>query len=470
MENGSSNDLLSALIVIGGLVGSTLLALFFARRARAARRRLLDGADERKSIEKKSSNLLRELDQQPEAEDDAAGGPTDAPSAAGPEPATSGAAPPAGATTVTDAAPRSAARAALAIVEAEPSDLTARPSATAVPIERPRGAAGSTAPRLTIPITTATGDTAALARGLSRTRASWVKKLGGLFSGKKSIDPALVDDIERVLLTADIGIRTANLLLADLRASLSRKELADTAAVWRFLRQRTVEILNVPAPPFDIKRAKPFVLLMIGVNGTGKTTTIGKLAAKLRGRNKNVLLAAGDTFRAAAVEQLEVWASKTQSSIVRGKENADPSSVIFDAVKKAQTEGADVVIADTAGRLHTKSDLMDELQKVRRVVGKAMEGAPHETWLVLDSTSGQNAIAQAQIFTQAMQVTGLVLTKLDGTAKGGVIIGIADELKIPVRFIGVGEGVDDLRPFDAEEFATALFEDADKDAELTAAS
>jgi fused signal recognition particle receptor len=199
------------------------------------------------------------------------------------------------------------------------------------------------------------------------------------------------------------------------------------------------------------------VLLVVGVNGSGKTTTIGKLAAKLSSEGKRVLLAAGDTFRAAAAEQLEIWSGRSQATLVRGREGADPSSVIFDGVKRAVTEGFDVAIADTAGRLHTKTDLMQELQKIRRVIGKASAGAPHETWLVIDATSGQNAIAQAQIFTGDMSVTGIVLTKLDGTAKGGVILGIADQLKIPVRYVGVGERVEDLRRFDPEEFVEALF-------------
>jgi len=202
------------------------------------------------------------------------------------------------------------------------------------------------------------------------------------------------------------------------------------------------------------------VLLVIGVNGSGKTTTIGKLAAKLVADGKRVLLAAGDTFRAAATEQLEIWANRVGATLVRGKEGSDPSSVIFEGVKRGVSEGFDVVIADTAGRLHTKTDLMDELQKIRRVLGKAAPGAPHETWLVVDSTNGQNAIAQARIFTEAMQVSGIVLTKLDGTAKGGVVLGIADQLQIPVRYIGIGERVDDLRQFDAEEFVEALYQSA----------
>lgn len=303
-------------------------------------------------------------------------------------------------------------------------------------------------------------DAKALAPGLARTRAGWISRLGQVFSGKKEIDPALVEDIEKVLLTADIGVRTSQKLLEEIRSSLGRKELADPAAIWRHLRQRSIEFLRNEAPPVDFAKGKPFVLLTIGVNGSGKTTTIGKLASKLREEGKTVLLAAGDTFRAAAAEQLEIWGQRVGAQVVRGKEGGDPSSVIFDGIKRAIAEGVDVVIADTAGRLHTKANLMDELQKVRRVVGKALEGAPHETWLVIDSTSGQNAIAQAQIFTQAMSVTGIVLTKLDGTAKGGVILGIADQLGIPVRYIGVGERVEDLREFDAEEFVEALFEDS----------
>jgi fused signal recognition particle receptor len=300
-------------------------------------------------------------------------------------------------------------------------------------------------------------DAAALAPGLARTRSGWVSKIGELFAGRKELDPATVDEIEKILLTADIGVRTSQKLLEEIRTSLSRKDLKDSDAVWDFLRKRSAQILTLEAAPVDWSSATPFVLLVIGVNGSGKTTTIGKLASKLTQEGKKVMVAAGDTFRAAAVEQLEIWAKRTGAAIVRGKEGADPSSVIFDAVKRASTEGFDVVIADTAGRLHTKTDLMQELEKVRRVTGKAAAGAPHETWLVIDSTSGQNAIAQAQIFTKAMSVSGIVLTKLDGTAKGGVILGIADQLQIPVRYIGVGEKVDDLREFDADEFVEALY-------------
>jgi fused signal recognition particle receptor len=301
-------------------------------------------------------------------------------------------------------------------------------------------------------------DVGSLAPGLARTRSGWVSRLGQLFAGKREIDPALLDEVEKVLLTADIGVRTSDKLLQEMRASLSRKELNDPESAWAYLRRRTTQLLSWDAPPVRWEAAHPFVLLIIGVNGSGKTTTIGKLAAKLIGQGKKVLVGAGDTFRAAAAEQLEIWANRVGATVVRGKEGADPSSVLFDAVKRARLEGFDVVIADTAGRLHTKTDLMEELQKIRRVIGKATDGAPHETWLVIDSTNGQNAIAQAQIFTQAMSVSGIVLTKLDGTAKGGVILGIADQLQIPVRFVGIGERVEDLREFDADEFVDALYQ------------
>jgi fused signal recognition particle receptor len=303
-------------------------------------------------------------------------------------------------------------------------------------------------------------DATALVPGLARTRAGWVSRLGQIFAGRKELDPSVVDEIEKVLLTADIGVRTSAKLLEELRGALGKRELKEPSAVWGYLRRRTAEILSVNAPPLDLGAGRPFVVLIIGVNGSGKTTTIGKLAAKLKGQGKSVLLAAGDTFRAGAAEQLEVWGGRVGVAVVRGKEGADPSSVAFEAVKRAKAENIDVVIADTAGRLHTKINLMEELQKVRRVIGKAHEGAPHETWLVIDATNGQNAIAQAQIFTEAMAVTGIVLTKLDGTAKGGVILGIADQLRIPVRYIGIGERVEDLRDFDAEAFTVALLDEA----------
>jgi fused signal recognition particle receptor len=300
----------------------------------------------------------------------------------------------------------------------------------------------------------------ALRAGLEKTRGGFVSRIGGLL-GRKEIDAALVDQLEEILFTADIGARTSAKLFEAVKASLSRNELKDADAVWTVIRRESEEILEgaqAQAGPLDLGRGKPFVLLTIGVNGVGKTTTIGKLAAKWSSMGKKVILAAGDTFRAAATEQLEIWGQRVGSPVVKGKEGGDPSSVIFDAIKRGQAEGYDVVIADTAGRLHTKTDLMEELQKVRRVVQKAQPDAPHETFLVLDATNGQNAIAQATLFKQAMDITGIVLTKLDGTAKGGVILGICDELKVPVRFVGIGEKVDDLREFDAKEFVDALYQ------------
>ena len=298
---------------------------------------------------------------------------------------------------------------------------------------------------------------AELSDGLARTRGGFVARLGRLLS-KKKIDGEILGELEEVLLTADIGPRTAQKLFVTIQSALSRDELEDPEAVWTRLREESGRILSVDAAPVDWARARPFVLLVLGVNGVGKTTTIGKVAAKLVGSGKKVLLAAGDTFRAAATEQLEIWGQRAGAPVVKGKQGGDPSSVIFDAIKRAQAEDYDIVIADTAGRLHTKTDLMEELRKVGRVIQKAQPGAPHETWLVLDSTTGQNAIQQAKMFKEVMEVTGIVLTKLDGTAKGGVILGICDELEVPVRFIGIGESVDALREFDPVAFASALYE------------
>ncbi|HUS63002.1 MAG TPA: signal recognition particle-docking protein FtsY [Kofleriaceae bacterium] len=302
----------------------------------------------------------------------------------------------------------------------------------------------------------------ALKEGLAKTRGGFIARMAGLL-GKKQIDAGLIDQLEEILFTADIGAKTSAKLFEAVKSSLSRAELADADAVWRVIRKESEAILRQAgtAGPIDTTRAKPFVLLTIGVNGVGKTTTIGKLAAKWSGEGKRVILAAGDTFRAAATEQLEIWGQRANAPVVKGKEGGDPSSVIFDGVRRGEAEGYDIVIADTAGRLHTKTNLMEELQKVRRVLQKAMPTAPHETLLVLDATNGQNAIAQATLFKQAMDITGIVLTKLDGTAKGGVILGICDELKVPVRYVGIGEKVDDLRVFDPAEFVAALYDQTD---------
>ncbi|MCA9673961.1 MAG: signal recognition particle-docking protein FtsY, partial [Myxococcales bacterium] len=301
---------------------------------------------------------------------------------------------------------------------------------------------------------------AAYKAGLAKTRGGFVAKLGKLF-GKKKIDADVLEGLEEVLFTADIGPRAADRIFQDVKGNLSKDDLEDASKIWRQIRKTSATILDVGAPAVDVDAHHPFVLLTIGVNGVGKTTTIGKLAALLSRQGKKVLLAAGDTFRAAATEQLEIWGQRAGCPVVKGKSGGDPSSVIFEAIKRGVDEDYDVVICDTAGRLHTKVELMDELKKVRRVCEKAMPGSPHETWLVLDATTGQNAIQQAKTFKETMEITGLVLTKLDGSAKGGVVLGICDELKVPVRYIGVGEKVDDLRPFDPAAFVAALYDDAE---------
>jgi fused signal recognition particle receptor len=301
---------------------------------------------------------------------------------------------------------------------------------------------------------------AAYKAGLAKTRGGFVAKLGKLF-GKKQIDAATVDELEEVLFTADIGPRAADRIFQSVKSGLSKTDLENPHKIWKQIRKTSRDILALDAKPFDMNAHKPFVLLILGVNGVGKTTTIGKLASKWKEEGKKVLLAAGDTFRAAATEQLEEWAKRAGVEIVKGKSGGDPSSIIFDAIKKGTEEGYDIVICDTAGRLHSNSGLMDELKKLRRVSDKALSGAPHETWMVLDATTGQNAISQAKTFKADMEISGIVLTKLDGSAKGGVVLGICDELKVPVRFVGVGEKKEDLRPFDANAFVDALYADGE---------
>ncbi|HYG68569.1 MAG TPA: signal recognition particle-docking protein FtsY, partial [Anaeromyxobacteraceae bacterium] len=302
-----------------------------------------------------------------------------------------------------------------------------------------------------------------LAAGLEKTRGGFMARLNALFTGGATVDDRVLADLEEVLFTADIGVKTATNLLESAREKVKRREVSDPEKLKSALRTEIARIVSLDgkldgAAPLAFDGAKPWVIMVVGVNGSGKTTTVGKLAAKLQAGGRTVLLGAGDTFRAAAGEQLEVWASRVNAPIVRGKEGADPASVCFEAVQRGATEGVDVVICDTAGRLHTKTPLMEELKKVKRVIGKAVAGAPHEVLLVLDATNGQNAIAQARQFHEALGVTGIALTKLDGTAKGGVIIGICDELRIPVRFVGVGETVADLKPFQPQEFVNALFD------------
>jgi len=300
-----------------------------------------------------------------------------------------------------------------------------------------------------------------LAAGLERTRGGFMARLSALLGGARTLDDSVLADLEEVLFTADIGVKTATKLLESAREKVRRKDVSDPAKLKGALREDIQRILALDgrgAGPAPVGAARPWVVMVVGVNGSGKTTTVGKLAAKHQAAGHRVLLGAGDTFRAAAGEQLEVWAGRVNAPIVRGKEGGDPASVCFEAVQKGVQDGVDVVLCDTAGRLHTKAPLMEELKKVKRVIGKAAVGAPHEVLLVLDATNGQNAIAQARQFHEALGVTGIVLTKLDGTAKGGVVIGIADELGLPVRYVGVGETVADLKPFSPGEFVEALFQ------------
>ncbi len=293
---------------------------------------------------------------------------------------------------------------------------------------------------------------------LGRTRESLTEGVAALVMGKKAIDAEVLEELETQLLTADVGVEATMEIIDELTARMKRKELKDTEALFRALRELMTAILEPVARPLEVDGAKsPYVILMVGINGAGKTTTIGKLAKRFQAEGRSVMLAAGDTFRAAAVEQLQTWGERNGVDVVAQRRGAgDPASVAFDAVQAAKARGRDVLIIDTAGRLHTQTNLMEELKKIHRVIGKLEEGAPHEVLLVLDAGIGQNAVAQAEQFHRAIGVTGLVLTKLDGTAKGGVIFAIAKRLGLPIRFIGVGEGIDDLRVFDATEFVEAL--------------
>ena len=299
---------------------------------------------------------------------------------------------------------------------------------------------------------------ARIKQGLSRTSSNFATGLGNLILGRKTIDDDLLEDLETQLLVADVGIAATTDIINALTEQVSRKQLADAEALYAALRLQLTQLLTPVEQPLVIQADKqPFVILVVGVNGVGKTTTIGKLAKRLQNDGKKVMLAAGDTFRAAAVEQLQVWGERNQIPVIAQHTGADSASVIYDAVQAAQSRGMDVVIADTAGRLHNKAHLMDELAKVKRVMAKLDVSAPHEVLLVLDAGTGQNAISQARQFSEAAGVTGLALTKLDGTAKGGVIFALSKELGLPVRFIGVGEAIDDLQPFTAETFVEALF-------------
>ena len=304
---------------------------------------------------------------------------------------------------------------------------------------------------------------ARLKQGLSKTSASLGEGMASLFLGKKAIDDDLLEELETRLLMADVGVEATTAIIGSLTKRVARKELADSGALYRALQEELAGLLKPVEQPLAITAEKqPYVILVVGVNGVGKTTTSGKLAKKLQGEGKKVMLAAGDTFRAAAVEQLQVWGERNQIAVIAQHTGADSASVIFDAVQAAKARGVDVLIADTAGRLHTKDNLMEELKKVRRVIGKLDETAPHEVLLVLDAGTGQNAINQTKQFHQAVTLTGLALTKLDGTAKGGVIFALAKQFGLPIRYIGVGEGIDDLRSFVAEDFVQALFAERER--------
>ncbi|WP_043308024.1 signal recognition particle-docking protein FtsY [Pseudomonas sp. ML96] len=299
---------------------------------------------------------------------------------------------------------------------------------------------------------------ARLKQSLSKTSASLGEGMASLFLGKKAIDDDLLEELETRLLTADVGVEATGVIIGSLTKRVARKELADSEALYKALQEELGGLLKPVEQPLMVNAEKqPYVILVVGVNGVGKTTTIGKLAKKLQSEGKKVMLAAGDTFRAAAVEQLQVWGERNQIAVIAQHTGADSASVIFDAVQAAKARGVDVLIADTAGRLHTKDNLMEELKKVRRVIGKLDETAPHEVLLVLDAGTGQNAINQTKQFNQAVALTGLALTKLDGTAKGGVIFALAKQFGLPIRYIGVGEGIDDLRTFVAADFVQALF-------------
>lgn len=303
-----------------------------------------------------------------------------------------------------------------------------------------------------------------LKSSLKRTRVQLGAGLANLFLGKKEIDADLFEQLESLLLAADVGVEATQLILQHLTQAASRKEVKDPAALFQLLRTELEKILAPCEVPLVVpSTTKPFVILMVGVNGVGKTTTIGKLTSYFKARNLSTLLAAGDTFRAAAIEQLKVWGDRHSIPVIAQHTGADSASVIFDAFQSAKVKELDVLIADTAGRLHTKSPLMDELKKINRVLSKIDSTAPHEKLLVLDATTGQNALLQAQTFHDAIGITGLIITKLDGTAKGGILFALAKKLGLPIRFIGVGESAEDLRPFHAKEFVNALFDESEED-------
>lgn len=295
-----------------------------------------------------------------------------------------------------------------------------------------------------------------LKEGLSKTREKFIDKIDELLHSSTKIDDDLIDELEETLITSDVGMATTEKLIKGLRKGVRKAEITSTADVKKFFSDQIRDILTEEESSF-VSVTPPHVILMIGVNGAGKTTTIGKLAAYYKSQGKSVMMAAADTFRAGAIDQLEIWAQRTGAAFVKHSEGSNPSSVALDAARSAVAQKIDVLLVDTAGRLQNKFNLMEELKKINRILGKGIHGAPHEVLLVLDATTGQNALRQAELFSQSAGITGIVLTKLDGTAKGGMIIGIKEQLNIPVKWVGVGERLDDLRPFNAKEFADALF-------------
>lgn len=297
-----------------------------------------------------------------------------------------------------------------------------------------------------------------LKQGVQKTRAGLVEKVEDVIHGRKEIDAELLDELEYTLITADIGVRTATDILESIRQKVDRKLVSDAGELRGLIREHLLSVLEAPDRPLRQPAEPPLVILMVGVNGAGKTTTIGKLARRFQDEGRSVLLCAADTFRAAAIEQLEVWGQRTSAEVIRQGQGADPSAVIFDALHAAKARKMDVLIVDTAGRLHTKDNLMAELEKMRRTAARVAPDAPHEVWLVMDATTGQNGLEQARKFTESAGVTGVILTKLDGTAKGGVVVAIARELNLPIRYVGVGEKVEDLLPFEPERFIASLFE------------
>lgn len=298
-----------------------------------------------------------------------------------------------------------------------------------------------------------------LKSGIQKTRDGLADRIEEALAGKKEIDADLLEELEYALITADIGVQTSTEILDLIREKADRKELGDPGELIQLIRGQLLEVLRVAEAPVARVAEPPAVVMVVGVNGTGKTTTIGKLTQRYRNEGRSVLLCAADTFRAAAVEQLEIWGERTGADVIRQKPGADPSAVLFDALHAAKARRTDYVIVDTAGRLHTKSNLMAELEKMRRTAARVVPGAPHEVLLVMDATTGQNGLEQARRFTETCGVTGIVLAKLDGTAKGGVVVAIARELNLPIRYVGVGEKVTDLLPFDSGKFVASLFEE-----------